>query len=87
LADAIQLDQVFSHGRYSAGLAISPGLSEILSHSGLIPDAALILIRDTMRFNLNNKVTSLRFYLFRLQHNGSWIHIHSHLHVRKTTGN
>jgi len=39
-----------------------PGLSEILSHSELIPDAALTLtayekeIHCTMRFNLNHKI-------------------------------
>jgi len=40
----------FSPGCYSTGLAISPGLSEILSHSELIPDAlTLTFIRK--RYN------------------------------------
>jgi len=32
-------------------------------------------------------VVVIHFYLFRLQHNGSWIHIQPYLHARKTTGN
>jgi len=38
-------------------LGCSPGLLEILSHSELIPDAALTLTltRDKMRFNFNKK--------------------------------
>jgi len=38
-----------------------PGLTEILSHSELIPDAAPTLTRDTVRFNLNKKIKNSDF--------------------------